>query len=256
MIASLGMYDLVPLQAANDRLWAGIRDGLRAGGVSAPDDLTRGEGAYWPAWTSADLVLSQTCGFPFRARLHGKVSLVGTPDYGLDGCPPGYYRSVFVARAEDARTDLKAFSGAPFAYNEPLSQSGWAAPHTHAALMGMELLPTLQTGGHRLSAIAVAEGRADFAAIDAVTWALLQRHDPMTARLKVIGYTEPTPGLPYITTTTVDAGAVFTAVSDAIADLSSDDRATLHLQGMVRISAEEYLAVPIPPAPEVAAPAM
>ena len=30
MIASLGMYDFGPAMAANDRLWAGIRDGLRA----------------------------------------------------------------------------------------------------------------------------------------------------------------------------------------------------------------------------------
>ena len=61
MIASLGMYDFAPaLQAANDRLWAGIRDGLRDHGIAAPDALTRGDAAYWQAWQSPDLVLSQT----------------------------------------------------------------------------------------------------------------------------------------------------------------------------------------------------
>ena len=128
MIASLGMYDFGPVMAVNDRLWALIRDRLRADGIDAPDALTRGEGAYWQAWQSPDLLLSQTCGYPFRARLQGKVTYVGTPDFGVDGCAPGYYRSVLVARADDPRSTIADFDGARFAYNEALSQSGWAAP--------------------------------------------------------------------------------------------------------------------------------
>ena len=86
MIASLGMYDRAETHAANDRLWAGICDRLRGAGVAAPQSLTRGEGAYWPAWQSPELIFSQTCGFPFRARLQGRVQLVGTPDFGVEGC--------------------------------------------------------------------------------------------------------------------------------------------------------------------------
>ena len=249
MIASLGMYDPPPLQAANDRFWALIRDGLRARGMTAPDQLTRGDGAYWLAWQSPDLVLSQTCGYPFRTRLHDRVTLVGTPDFGVEGCPPGYYRSVFVARATDPRDQLSDYSGSRFAYNEDLSQSGWAAPQTHAARQGLHFPPALRSGGHRLSALAVAEGRADLAAIDAVTWSLLQRHEEFAAALNVVGQTDPTPGLPYITRQGADADTLFDAVSVAIAALSDADRDLLHLRGLVRIPAAEYLAVPNPPAP-------
>ena len=77
MIASLGMYDRAEAQPANDRFWALIRDGMRARGLAAPDSLTRGAGAYWDAWQSPDLILSQTCGFPYRAKLHDKVTLIG-----------------------------------------------------------------------------------------------------------------------------------------------------------------------------------
>src|SRR5437868_1066851 len=126
MIASLGMYDFPEAQGSNDRLWALIRDGMRAAGLAAPQDLTRGAGAYWQAWQWPDLTLSQTCGFPFRARLQGKVTLIGTPDYGVAGCPPGYYNSVYVARVGDPRDDLAAFDGAALAFNDDLSQSGWA----------------------------------------------------------------------------------------------------------------------------------
>lgn len=255
MIASLGMYDFGPAEAANDRLWALIRDKLRTHGIAAPDALTRGTSAYWEAWQSPDLVLSQTCGYPFRARLHDKVSYVGTPDYGVEGCPPGHYRSVFVARADDPRRTLAEFDGARFAYNEPLSQSGWAAPQTHAAKLGITLPPALQTGGHRLSAAAVAEGRADIAALDAVTHALTQKVDPVAARLRVVALTDPTPGLPYITALGRDPAPVFAAVTEAIAALTAADRAALRLKGLVRIPVASYLAVPNPPPPEqIAAP--
>ena len=250
MIASLGMYDFGPAQAANDRLWALVQDSLRDQGIDAPDALTRGETAYWDAWQSPDLFLSQTCGYPFRARLHDRVSYVGTPDYGVEGCPPGHYRSVFVARADDPRQTLTEFDGARFAYNEALSQSGWAAPQNHAAKLGLRLPPTLQSGGHRLSALAVAEGRADIAALDAVTYAMLQQVEPQVAGLRTVALTDPTPGLPYITAAGQDPEPIFTAVSEAIAALPASDRATLRLKGLVRIPLASYLAVPNPPSPE------
>ncbi len=249
MIASLAMYDFGPTEAANDRFWALIREGLRVRGMMAPERLTRGEAAFWEAWTSPDLILSQTCGYPFRARLQGRVTYFGTPDYGVEGAPPGFYRSVFVARADDTRQTLSAFDGAGFAYNEALSQSGWAAPQVHAAGAGLRLPPVVQTGGHRLSARAVAEGRADIAALDAVTHALMQGVDPVVPRLRVVEMTAPTPGLPLITAHGRDPEPIFAAVAEAIAALLPDDRATLRLKGLVRIPTDLYLSVPNPPPP-------
>lgn len=245
MIASLGMYDLPPMQAANDRFWA-----LIAQALDVPVGLTRGTGAFWDAWQSPDLILSQTCGFPYRARLHDRVTLVGTPDYGLPGCAAGYYCSVFVARKDDLRDGLPAFSGSRFAYNEDLSQSGWAAAQTHALALGIHLPPSVKTGGHALSAAAVAEGRADIAALDALTWELLQCHDPVVALLRQVARTTPTPGLPYITAKHRDPLPIFAAITQAIAALTAADRETLHLRGLVAIPAATYLEVPIPPAPD------
>ena len=249
MIATLGMYDRAETSAANDRFWAGIRDRLRAAGIAAPDALTRGAGAFWAAWEAPDLVLSQTCGLPFRAKLHGKVTLIGTPDYGLEGCPPGHYRSVLVVRANDPRPSLTAFANARFAYSDAMSQSGWAAPQTHAAGLGFRFQPGLASGGHRLSALAVAEGRADIAAIDALSWQMLVRWDGFATALRVVDATAPTPGLPYISAAAADGPALFRAVAAAIAVLSAQDRDTLHLKGIVAIPAAAYLAVPNPPAP-------
>jgi ABC-type phosphate/phosphonate transport system substrate-binding protein len=243
------MYDRTEVQGANDRLWALIRDGLRARGLAAPEALTRGEMAYMKGWLRPDLVLAQTCGFPYRARLHGRVTLIGTPDYGVEGCPPGQYRSVFVARAGDSG-DLADFNGTPLAYNDGLSQSGWAAPQTHAAKLGLHFPAGLCTGEHVASARAVADGRADLSAQDAVTWAMIGDHDPaLAAALRVVALTDPTPGLPCIAALGADEEATFGAVAEAIAALGAPDRALLHLNGLVRIPAAAYLAVPTPPSP-------
>ena len=246
MIASLGMYDIPPLQGANDRYWALIRDGLRKRGVPAPQALTRGPAAYWPAWEAPDLVFSQTCGMPFRTRLHRRVTLVGTPDFGREGCPPGHYRSLFVVRADDPRTALSDFDGALLAYNEDVSQSGWAAPLNEAATRGITFRMGPATGAHAASARAVAQGQAEIAALDALTWTILNEHGLAAPGLRVIDATGPTPALPYITGPGADADAVFAAVQVAIAALPAADRAALHLQGIVRIPAADYLAVPIP----------
>lgn len=255
MIASLGMYDRPETAAANDRLWAAIAGHMRARGLPAPDLLTRGEDAFWPAWQSPGLILSQTCGLPFRARLHDKVTLVGTPDYAVEGCPPGYYRSVFVARAADAARPVAEMATGIFAFNDPLSQSGWAAAQPVLAGTGPGPRALLETGSHRASAFAVLEGRADLAALDAVTWALLCRHDAAVAGLAVIGHSAPAPGLPLITAKGRDSAAIFAAVDQAIRGLSPDDRQTLHLRGLVHLPPATYLAMPIPSAPGPSAPA-
>ena len=248
MIAALDMYDMAPLRAANDRFWAGIRAALGYG----PEGLTRGADP-WRVWLSPDLLLAQSCGLPYRTRLHGRVQLVGTPDYGLPDCPPGHYRSVLVARADDPRESLAAFAAGRMAFNDAMSQSGWAAPVAHLAARGLAPAALLATGGHALSARAVAEGRADFAAIDAVTWTLLREHDPVAAGLRALARTDPVPGLPLITARGRDAPAIAAAVRAAIAGLSGADRARLHLTELVSIPAAAYLALPVPAAPRTAA---
>ena len=242
MIATLPMYDRPETQAANDIFWTAIRTELGHG----PGALTRAAD-LWPLWCAPDLLLGQTCGLPYRTRLHDRVQLVGTPDYGITGCPPGHYRSLFITR--DATATLSGLNGHRFAYNEPLSQSGWAAPALHMAQTGLSFGPLLQTGAHRASALAVHQGRADFAALDALTWALIKEHDSFAADLHVIAATTPTPGLPLITAPGRDTDTLFRAVATAIDALSPEIRDTLHLKGLVRISAAAYLAMPTPPPP-------
>lgn len=246
MIASLPMYDLPALQGAHDSVWDAIRARLGAG----PPSLTRG-GDPWDHWQSPDLLLSQTCGYPYRKHLHGRVTLVGTPDYGLPGCPAGYYNSVFIVRDDDARRTLSEFSNARLAYNDALSQSGWAAPQNHVRDLGFTFETLLRTGSHRASALMVRDGQADIAALDALTWELLQRHERLGDGLREVARTAPTPALPYITAMGRDDAALFAAIAAAIGDLDEADRDALSLRGIRAIPAAAYLEVPSPPGPKV-----
>ncbi len=244
MLVSLPMYDHPAVQGATDRYWQAIRKALGEG----PEDLNRSDD-LWEQWRSPELLLSQTCGYPYRARLHGHVTLVGTPDYGLPECGPGEYNSVFVVRADDERETLSDFEGATFAYNEPLSQSGWAGPMMHARKAGMSFGDFTKTGGHPFSAQVVAKGQADLAALDALSWKLMQSHDAFAHDLRVLATTAPTPVLPYITALQRDPEPIRSAIVQAIDVLSQDDRETLSLKGVVQIEAGDYLAIPSPPPP-------
>ncbi|MCF6233966.1 MAG: phosphate/phosphite/phosphonate ABC transporter substrate-binding protein [Rhodobacteraceae bacterium] len=239
------MYNPSTLDGANDRFWHAIRTALGYG----PQTLSR-NGDLHEIWQSPDLLFAQTCSLPYRALLHPDITLVGTPDYGLPGCPPGYYNSRIIVRIDAPGAQLADFSGARFAYNGALSQSGWAGPMHHFAQAGITFSDHIETGGHNASANAVAEGRADIAGIDALTLMLMGESDPdLVAQLQVIDCTAPTPALPFITASGRDPAPIADAVRTAISTLSGADRQALHLHGLVNIPAADYLAIPTPPGP-------
>lgn len=243
MLASLPMYERPETRASHDRFWELLKEAMQRRGISAPDRLSRPSDDLLDHWRRPDLLFSQTCGHPFRTGLCDLVHLVGTPDYGVAGCPPGHYRSILIRRASDGRTRLADFDGATLAYNDPLSQSGHIAPAHHARREGIRLDPAVRTGSHRLSVQAVAEGRADVAAIDAVTWSILEQWEAGLDQVRPFAETDPTPGLPYITALGNAAPALHDAAEDAIAGLSDHDRRILRLRGLVRVEPERYHAM-------------
>ncbi|MFK7868547.1 MAG: phosphate/phosphite/phosphonate ABC transporter substrate-binding protein [Roseobacter sp.] len=244
MSASLPMYDTAMTRAANDRFWQLIRTSLGFG----PLRLDRSTDP-WDLWRAPDLLFSQTCGLPYRTELRDLVTLIGTPDYGLPDCPPGYYRSVIVVRRNDRRTALADFAGARLARNDIRSQSGWAAleAHLQESGAGFSFSDNVDTtGSHAASAQAVLDRRADLAALDAVTWAELKKAQASMDGLRVLCKTRPTPGLPFITAKARDPKSITVAVSAAIQGLPEADRRKLMLKGLVQIPASAYLAEPVP----------
>ncbi len=235
-IAALPMYDWPELRSSMDDFWAVVRDGLRARGVAAPEGLSRDVGLM-AGWTDPGLVLGQACGLPFVRELGGRVELVGAVDHALDGCPPGWYRSAVVVRADDPRETLAGFRGARLAVNGTDSQSGWGAILHHAAPLaadGRFFGEVLVSGAHAASVPMVAAGRADLAAIDAVSWRYAQGFLPEAWMLRVLMLTDPTPGLPYIAARGTDTRPHAAALAAAGAVEA------LGLAGFVRLGAGAY----------------
>lgn len=243
MIAALPMYDRAENRAAHDAFYVLIRDGLRARGIEAPEALDR-ETDYMEGWGRPDLVLGQICNLPWRARFRDRVTVIGASNYGLPGAGPGEYYSVIVARADDPAP------GPRFALNDPLSNSGWDLPQEWARQAGVTLRPVVLTGSHLGSLRAVAEGRADLAGVDAITFRNLQRWEPLAASLRVIARTATSPGMSFITAPGRDPAPYWEAIREAIAALpawASDD---LGLRGLAVLPPSAYDR-PLPPAPLV-----
>lgn len=236
------MYDWPETQRATDRWWACLRDEFQSAGMIAPAELER-ELPEMAVWTAADLLLAQTCGYPYVMQLREQVALLGTPDYGVPNCPAGYYRSAFVVHQDDDRESLAAFTNARFAYNAIDSQSGYQAMtqalRSHGGLAQF-FSQQLATGSHRRSIKQLAEGHADIAAIDYVSWRLARNHEPVAGKLRVLCLSDAVPGLPYIAHLSADTQLSIEVIESALARLDEPTRETLSLCGFWRSSPTDY----------------
>ena len=232
-LASLPMYDLPELRWATDRLWQGVAERLRAAGFAeTPVALDRRADPV-EIWSDPDLLLSQTCGYPLTHAFAGRLSLVGLPLYDAPGCAPESdfgptYCSAIVVRADDPATTLADLAGRRAAINDWQSQSGMSALRAAVAPLAKResfFSQVLETGAHAHSAAAVAEGRADVAAIDCVTWALLGDVRPQAVeRLRLLAWSTAAPALPFVTSRARagEARRIGAALTDALADAVTD----------------------------------
>ncbi|MFC4272065.1 PhnD/SsuA/transferrin family substrate-binding protein [Sneathiella chungangensis] len=242
-LALLPMYDWPELREATDQYWVSLRESLADYGFPAPKFLTRPEDPL-ACWRHPDLLLAQTCGLPLVEKLAGEVAVVGTPAYNID-CGAGSYFSVIVVHQESRIQDIADIDGAVFGYNDPLSQSGVAAFFFHLSNRGIShtaLRKFTRVFSHRNAIRQLAERQIDIASIDAVTWEIARRHEKATEKLRVIGMTDPTPGLPLITARQHlrDVDRLHQAVVEAMASLSQSTRDDLLLTGLAATNEQDY----------------
>jgi ABC-type phosphate/phosphonate transport system substrate-binding protein len=246
-IAILPMYDFPWIAGANDALWASISARLDDAGVEAPRELTRGPDLA-SHWRDPRLIFGQTCGYPYVAGLKPLVTLIAAPEYAFSGCEGASHRSFIIRRASDARRELSEFRGSSAALNAHDSNTGMnlfraaiapiarGAPFFHAVVV---------TGSHEASITAVADGQADLASIDCVSFALLERGRPELAeRIAIVAASPLSPGLPFIAAATLAAptiAAVRAALFAAVADSNlAEARAALGLKGAQRTIRADY----------------
>ncbi|HET6159760.1 MAG TPA: PhnD/SsuA/transferrin family substrate-binding protein [Dongiaceae bacterium] len=244
MRAMISMYDMPERVAARDAWWVGLSRHWRAAGLGDIPERGDTEEDLYELWLAPDLFIAQTCGFPLTHLLRDRVTLVATPVYAVDGCVGATYHSVIVARRDSAVRSLDDVAGKVAAINGHDSQSGWNALR-HALIGKRAPARIVETGGHRKSVAAVREKRADVAAIDCITYALVGAVAPdEVAPLQVIAKSASAPALPYVTRRDIasaDLQKLRDGLQAAIADPAlAEVRSSLLIAGMEIVPLQAY----------------
>lgn len=208
-----------------------VPGGIRGvdGSVVAPDPATLPPDDFDLAtlWRHPALLFGQTCWGPLQCGLEPKVLVVHQPDYSsFDGGDGEFYSSAIIMRRgegggqgrDGGALPIDLLRGRRLAFNNPDSMSGLLALAGDLEAMHDSLsifAERLETGSHRASVAAVADGRADVATIDCRSWALGRRFVPEAARVEVVGWTGKRKGLPYIMSRSL--AALLPQVREAVA---------------------------------------
>ena len=207
-VASMPMYDMPEVRKALDSLWAGLARHLtREGLPDVPAKLTHGR-ALRTFWNDPGLIISQCCGYDVVYRYAGKLKPVATPHYGARGCRGPKYASVVVVAEDCAATDVLRMRGAVCVINGPESHSGMNSLRALVAPVsrdGRFFSQVKVSGSHAASLQMIRRGEADVAAIDCVTYALMEAYRPAAlAGTRRLGRTYRAPAIPYVTRWNVD----------------------------------------------------
>jgi ABC-type phosphate/phosphonate transport system substrate-binding protein len=199
-IAALTMYSQpVAVRNAYTELVDELANRLGTHLNPAPPDLLA-------LWQHPELLLAQTCGYPWVTQLRGQVKLVAAPRYTLPGCKGATHCSFILVPESSAAVTLADLRGKRVALNGHDSNSGMnLLRHAVAPLAegGRFFDEVIESGSHVNSMTMLQQGGADVAAVDAVTFGYIQRDEPdKVAGLRVLQKTHQSPALPFITAKT------------------------------------------------------
>jgi ABC-type phosphate/phosphonate transport system substrate-binding protein len=205
------------------------------------------------------LFMGHTCGYPLMKSLQDKLSPICVPVFDVAGCDGVYYASTFITSHDSEIESLHGSYQGVAAYNGRDSNSGMnvfrhaIAPLAQEAGKGEPFFSGLiETGSHRQSLIEVGEGRADVAAIDSVSLALMADAWPeLATRVKAIGYSSKTCGLPFaISSSRLHSGLKKTdpkrltlQLNKALTMLPDHHRQCLRLVEFVDVELSQYQSI-------------
>jgi ABC-type phosphate/phosphonate transport system substrate-binding protein len=173
---------------------------------------------------------------------------VAAPLYSAPGCRGATHCSFFVVPRNSAARRLADLRGGRFAFNSRDSNSGYNLARLAFAPLATEgrfFGEAVETGGHAASLALIADGKADCAAIDCVTHALLARHRPaLAAATRILDRSAASPTLPFVTAASADDDTV-AALRDALAAVMADPalaatREALLLLGVLPAENSDY----------------
>jgi ABC-type phosphate/phosphonate transport system substrate-binding protein len=245
--ASLPMYCLPEMAAANAALWIALQRRLGAKGVYTADIELDTDGRSAPEGIGPGIFFTQICGYPLFKHYREQGVMLATPHYAAPGCVGATHRAFFMVRINDPAKRLEDLRGSVFGYNSLSSNSGTNLPRLSLARIagGKPFFSSVvMTGGHVASLKRLGDGSIDVCSIDSVTWGFFRKFRPVAAqRYRILDETVTSPSLPFVTsvnTTEPDA----TAIAEALHEIMEDPQ-TAEIRGMlelVGLSVPEFAA--------------
>jgi ABC-type phosphate/phosphonate transport system substrate-binding protein len=203
LTVSLPMYNLPEMRAANAHFWETLRGLLVEAGLHDVPQTLSVDRPPVPERIGAEILFSQTCGYPLETIFSGQAIRLGTPCYAAPGCDGPTHCAFFVVPEASPAKTLTDLRGSRYLLNSPVSNSGMNLPRRSLAEIagGGRLFGTvIETGGHPASLDRLLRGEGDVASIDCVTYAFWRRYRPeAAARVRIIGETPPSPAIPFVT---------------------------------------------------------
>jgi ABC-type phosphate/phosphonate transport system substrate-binding protein len=194
------------------------------------------------------LVFGHTCGYPLMTRLQEHFAPFCVPVIDVPGTNGRCYSSRFIVARDSAIRSIEQSRGRVAAVNTPDSNSGMNVLRHAVAnfdVDGRFFSRVLASGGHLYSLRAVAGGEADIAAIDCVSYQLIEDQWPeLTRQVDTIGYSVETNGLPFVIANSkrggMDTGAMIERLNQALDSAPGTVRQRLHLREFASVELDDY----------------
>ncbi|MGD8348652.1 MAG: PhnD/SsuA/transferrin family substrate-binding protein [Gammaproteobacteria bacterium] len=242
---AFGMYTLSPeLQRAWQRLFDRFKPLIEVDGelvFDSNETLLRDPG----------LLFGHTCGYPLMTRLRDALTPFCVPVFDVPGTEGRLYRSRFIVPALSPIETLQQCRGRIVAVNSRDSNSGMNVLRHALARVGARpgfFAEVLLSGSHLQSLEAVAGNRAQLAAIDCVSFKLIEDLYPgLVARVRVVGDSEPTCGLPLVMPIERYSPGLaadwIEALNRALGELPPEVPRALHLERFEAVDGGDYESI-------------
>ena len=210
--ASLPMYNLPEMRAANAAFWQALRTELAVRGLSDLPEAPEFDRPPVPARIEPETLFTQVCGWPLQTIYAGQARLLGMPCYEAPHCAGPTHAGVILVHRDAPQAMLAELRGTRFALNSRHSNSGMNLPRRALAeLAGGQrfFAEVIETGSQPASIERVARGEVDATCVDCVTYAFFCRHRPgPAAATRVLAVTPPSPAIPFVAAAATPDGVV------------------------------------------------
>jgi len=197
------------------------------------------------------LWFGQTCGYPLMTSLRNTMTPISVPVFDIPGCQQKLYSSLLMVADDSQINTTEDCRGLRAAINANDSNSGMnVLRHAVASFnqKGKFFSQINLSGSHLQSLTQVSNGSADIAAIDCVSYRLIEDTWPeLTTRVRSIGFTAKTCGLPFVMpkpgAVNQDLTNITECLNQALLMLDDGQRDRLHLKGFESVNIDEYQGI-------------